>query len=199
MIKSRTSVLLFFNCDFSPTLQNKNMPDFDIRPATEHDLETILEIYNQEVLHGTATWNRTAFDLNYFKIWFKQLKNQNFPVFVVEDRRDQRVAGYACYDQFRSIQDFQHTVEHSVFLNPDYAGQGLGSILLKYLIEEAQAQQLHIMVAAIDSENISSIRLHEKLGFVQSAYMPQVGQKFGQWRDLVLLQLNLEQAEVTAL
>ena len=55
------------------------------------------------------------------------------------------------------------------------------------------------MVAAIDSENISSIRLHEKLGFVQSAYMQQVGQKFGQWRDLVLLQLNLEQAEVTAL
>lgn len=175
------------------------MPDFDIRPATEHDLETILEIYNQEVLHGTATWNRTAFDLNYFKIWFKQLKNQNFPVFVVEDRRDQRVVGYACYDQFRSIQGFQHTVEHSVFLNPDYAGQGLGSSLLKHLIEEAQAQQLHIMVAAIDSENTSSIRLHEKLGFVQSAYMQQVGQKFGQWRDLVLLQLNLEQAEVTAL
>ena len=175
------------------------MHHFQIRHATEHDLETILEIYNQEVLHGTATWNRTAFDLNYFKIWFKQLKNQNFPVFVVEDRRDQRVVGYACYDQFRSIQGFQHTVEHSVFLNPDYAGQGLGSILLKHLIEEAQAQQLHIMVAAIDSENISSIRLHEKLGFVQSAYMPQVGQKFGQWRDLVLLQLNLEQAEVTAL
>ncbi len=182
MIKSRTSVLLFFNCDFSPTLQNKNMPDFDIRPATEHDLETILEIYNQEVLYGTATWNRTAFDLNYFKIWFKQLKNQNFPVFVVEDTQNQVVAGYACYDQFRSIQGFQQTVEHSIFLNPDYAGQGLGSSLLKHLIEEAQAQQLHIMVAAIDSENISSIRLHEKLGFVQSAYMQQVGQKFGQWR-----------------
>lgn len=118
---------------------------------------------------------------------------------MVEDRRDQRVVGYACYDQFRSIQGFQHTVEHSVFLNPDYAGQGLGSSLLKHLIEEAQAQQLYIMVAAIDSENISSIRLHEKLGFVQSAYMQQVGQKFGQWCDLVLLQLNLEQAEVTAL
>ena len=169
------------------------MPDFDIRPATERDLETILEIYNQEVLYGTATWNRTAFDLNYFKIWFKQLKNQNFPVFVVEDTRNQVVAGYACYDHFRSIQGFRQTVEHSIFLNPDYAGQGLGSKLLQYLIEQAQVQKLHIMVAAIDSENTSSIRLHEKLGFVQTAYMPQVGQKFGQWRDLVLLQLNLDQ------
>ena len=79
------------------------------------------------------------------------------------------------------------------FLNPDYAGQGLGSKLLQYLIEQAQVQKLHIMVAAIDSENTSSIRLHEKLSFVQTAYMPQVGQKFGQWRDLILLQLNLDQ------
>jgi phosphinothricin acetyltransferase len=113
---------------------------------------------------------------------------------VVEDTQNQVVAGYACYDQFRSIQGFQQTVEHSIFLNPDYAGQGLGSKLLQYLIEQAQVQKLHIMVAAIDSENNSSIRLHEKLGFVQTAYMPQVGQKFGQWRDLVLLQLNLDQA-----
>src|SRR5690606_37674702 len=102
-----------------------------------------------------------------------------------------------CYDQFRSIQGFQQTVEHSIFLNPDYAGQGLGSKLLQYLIGQAQVQKLHIMVAAIDSENTSSIRLHEKLGFVQTAYMPQVGQKFGQWRDLVLLQLNLDQIQFT--
>lgn len=169
------------------------MHHFQIRHATEHDLVTILEIYNQEVLHGTATWNRTALDLAYFKIWFKQLKNQNFPVFVIEDIPKQVVAGYACYDHFRSIQGFQQTVEHSIFLNPDYAGQGLGSRLLKHLIEEAQAQQLHIMVAAIDSENTVSIRLHEKLGFIQTAYMPQVGKKFGQWRDLVFLQLNLDQ------
>lgn len=170
------------------------MHHFQIRHATEHDLAPILDIYNQEVLHGTATWNRTAFDLTYFKIWFKQLKNQNFPVFVVEDIRDRRLIGYASYDQFRSIQGFQQTVEHSIFLNPDYAGQGLGSTLLQHLIEKAKIQQLHIMVAAIDSENISSIRLHEKQGFIQTAYMPQVGQKFGQWRDLVLLQLNLDQA-----
>ena len=48
------------------------------------------------------------------------------------------------------------------------------------------------MVAAIDHENQASMVLHEKLGFVQTGYMPQVGQKFGQWRDLVLMQLLLD-------
>ncbi len=50
----------------------------------------------------------------------------------------------------------------------------------------------HVMVAAIDHENQASIVLHEKLGFKQTGYMPEVGQKFGKWRDLVLMQLNLD-------
>lgn len=61
------------------------------------------------------------------------------------------------------------------------------------LMEIASRQGMHIMVAAIDSENIASIHLHRKLGFIQTGYMPQVGEKFGQWCDLVLLQLNLDQ------
>ena len=59
------------------------------------------------------------------------------------------------------------------------------------LIHHAQQQKIHVMVAAIDHANQASIVLHEKLGFVQTGYMPQVGQKFGQWRDLVLMQLIL--------
>ena len=54
---------------------------------------------------------------------------------------------------------------------------------------------MHIMVAAIDSENTGSIVLHQQLGFIQTGYMPQVGQKFGQWRDLVLMQLQLSRSK----
>ena len=62
---------------------------------------------------------------------------------------------------------------------------------MQKLIEHARKQNRHVMVAAIDSENSGSIYLHAKLGFQQTGYMPQVGQKFGQWRDLVLMQLIL--------
>ena len=48
------------------------------------------------------------------------------------------------------------------------------------------------MVAAIDHENLGSIKLHEKLGFQHVGYMPQVGRKMGAWRDLVLMQLMFD-------
>lgn len=63
---------------------------------------------------------------------------------------------------------------------------------MQQLIHLATQQHMHMMVAAIDSENRGSIVLHEQLGFIQTGYMPQIGQKFGQWRDLVLMQLQLK-------
>lgn len=164
-----------------------------IRPATVEDLERIGEIYNQEIRSGTATWNYTAHSMAEFQNWFQHLQKHQFPLLVVEDQSSGKVVGYANYDQFRTIQGFYKTVEHSIFLHPDYTGQGLGKQLLLRLIDIAKNQGMHIMVAAIDSENTASIHLHQKLGFVQTGYMPQVGEKFSEWRDLVLMQLNLDQ------
>lgn len=169
------------------------MSAVQIREANEDDLKSIRDIYNQEILNGTATWNHTAMALSDLQTWFKALQDQNNPVLVAEHLPTGKVIGYANYDEFRSIQGFYKTIEHAVFLHPDYTGQGIGKLLLLRLMEIARSQGMHIMVAAIDSENIASIYLHQKLGFIQTGYMPQVGEKFGQWRDLVLLQLNLDQ------
>jgi phosphinothricin acetyltransferase len=47
------------------------------------------------------------------------------------------------------------------------------------------------MVAAIESGNAASIRLHERAGFITTGQMPQVGTKFGRWLDLTFMQLTL--------
>ena len=166
--------------------------DFQIRPAQIQDLEQILNIYNAEILNGTATWNDQEKSLDDFDHWFHNLNAQQFPLFVAEDLKSKRIAGYADYSSFRQITGFKHTVEHSVFIHPDFARQGLGKALMLKLIDHAKQHHIHVMVAAIDHGNKASIVLHEKLGFKQTGYMPEVGQKFGQWRDLVLMQRILE-------
>lgn len=166
---------------------------FKLRPAIADDLEQIMAIFNQEILHGTANWRDEPRSLEQMQQWFARLQQQQFPLIVAQLVGSDQIAGYADYDTFREISGYKHTVEHSVFVDPSYARQGLGKKLMQALIDTAKAQQLHIMVAAIDAENHASIRLHEALGFVQTGLMPQVGQKFGQWRDLALLQLNLDQ------
>ena len=54
------------------------------------------------------------------------------------------------------------------------------------------------MVAIIgDSDNVGSIRLHEKFGFVRVGLLPSVGWKFGRWVDSVLMQRALGQGDAT--
>ena len=51
---------------------------------------------------------------------------------------------------------------------------------------------MHVMVGAIDAENVASIAFHARMGFVETARMPQVGFKFGRWLDLVLMQRQID-------
>ena len=108
-----------------------------------------------------------------------------------------RVLGYATFVPFRgSWPGYRHTVEHSVHVRQDQRGRGLGTALIQALFPLAQAQGVHVMVGAIDASNTGSLRLHARLGFVQTGLMPQVGRKFGRWLDLALVQRTFsERAE----
>ncbi|MDX1724919.1 MAG: GNAT family N-acetyltransferase [Pseudomonas sp.] len=162
-----------------------------IQDATQADLPGILAIYNDAVLNSTAIWNETLVDLANRQAWLAERNAAGFPVLVAHDASGD-VVGYASYGTWRSIEGFRHTVEHSVYVRSDQRGQGLGPLLMQVLIERAQAAGLHLMVAAIESENAASIRLHQRLGFVITGQMPQVGRKFDRWLDLTFMQLILE-------
>lgn len=162
-----------------------------IRPAQLHDIAHIMQIYNAEIEHGVATWNNQPKSLEEYQQWFQHLHDAHFPLFVAEETETQVIVGYAEYSSFRNFNGYHQTVEHAVYIDPKFSRLGLGKALLLKLIEHATTQYKHVMVAAIDAENIASIQLHKALGFKHTGYMPEVGQKFGQWRDLVLMQLNL--------
>lgn len=161
---------------------------FQIRAAHGHDLAQIMAIYNAEILTGTATWNESCKTLEYFQQWFQTLKQHNFPLFVAVDLDTQSIAGYADYAHYSENQGYRFTVEHSVYICPNYFRRGLAKALMQQLIEHAQAHHKHAMVARIDAENIASIQLHLNLGFYQAGFLKQVGYKFGKWRDLVIMQ-----------
>ncbi|BAU76822.1 GNAT family N-acetyltransferase [Metapseudomonas furukawaii] len=162
-----------------------------IRDAGETDLPGILAIYNDAVEHTTAIWNETRVDLANRRDWLAERTAAGFPVLVALNDAGE-VLGYASYGTWRSIEGFRHTVEHSVYVRGDQRGQGLGPALMQALIQRARAAGLHVMVAAIEAENAASIRLHQRLGFVTTGQMPQVGRKFGRWLDLTFMQLILE-------
>lgn len=160
-----------------------------VRAASEADLPAILEIYNDAVLNTTAIWNEQPVDLGNRQAWFSARHAQGYPILVSVENDE--VTGYASFGDWRPFEGFRYSVEHSVYVRSDQRGKGLGPRLMEALIERARTCGKHVMVAAIESGNHASIRLHERQGFIITGQMPQVGIKFGRWLDLTFMQLTL--------
>ncbi len=160
-----------------------------IREATADDLPSILEIVNYEIAHSTSIYDEEPRTLEMQLNWFEEKKQQNFPVFVA--LLDEKVIGFATYGTFRAKSGFRFTVEHSVYVNMEFSGRGIGKQLLETLITFAKAKNLHRMIGCIDAENQSSIAFHEKFGFKKSGILKETGFKFNRWLDLQFMVLDL--------
>ncbi|MEI4472516.1 GNAT family N-acetyltransferase [Frigidibacter sp. MR17.24] len=162
-----------------------------IRDAVDGDAGAIAAIYNDAVETTTAIWNEATVDAANRVAWMVARRQAGFPVLVAVDEHDQ-VLGYASFGDWRAFDGYRGTVEHSVYVRGDCRGGGIGKRLMQALIEAARAMGKHVMVAAIEAGNAGSIALHRALGFTETGRMPEVGQKFGRWLDLVFLQLSLD-------
>jgi phosphinothricin acetyltransferase len=158
-----------------------------IRPATERDLPEILRIYNYAVEHTTAVFEYRPHTIDMRREWFRAKQAASLPVLVAGEGG--AVRGFATYGPFRAWPAYKYSVEHSVYVDPAVHRQGIGSALVRAVLDEARARNLHVVMAGITSDNGVSLRLHERLGFKEVAHIPEVGFKFGRWLDLKLLQI----------
>ncbi|MEN9882129.1 MAG: hypothetical protein RI916_556 [Actinomycetota bacterium] len=160
-----------------------------IRAATASDIAAITSIYNDVIATTNAIYREDTVDVLERMGWFEDKSAHGYPVIVAE--REGEVVGYGVFGSFRFGEGYNHTVEHSVHVAQSHRGRGIGKEILENLIALAREQQRKVMVAAIDSTNLASIKLHASYGFKESARMPHVAQKHGQLLDLVLMQLEL--------
>ena len=161
-----------------------------IEDATDDDLPAVLAIYNQVLATSTAIYREEPATLEERQTWNDTRKKNGYPLLVA--RTDAvRVAGFATFGDFRAWPGYRFTVEHSVHIADGHRGQGIGTALMRVLIERGTAIGKHVMVAGIDADNHGSIRMHERLGFEQTGQLKEVGWKFGRWLDLVFMQRPL--------
>jgi len=172
------------------TAQTNSTMTITIRPATRADLPAILAIYNDAVLHSTASYDLEPSTLEQRAAWFEARVSKGFPVLVAEV--DGLVAAFGAYGPFRDKPGYRYTVEHTIYVEAGRRGQGIGRALLAALIARARATGLHAMVGGIDSENAGSLRFHLALGFVEVARFREVGHKFGRWLDIIFVELILD-------
>ncbi|WP_348797143.1 GNAT family N-acetyltransferase [Flavobacterium adhaerens] len=161
-----------------------------LRPYQTSDTQAILDIINYNILNSTALYDYNIRSYDQQKSILEDKINKKFPVILAE--YDGEIAGFGMYSEFRFREAYKFTVEHSVYVNEDYHGKGIGKVLMAELIQIAKKQKLHTMIAVIDQENQSSIDFHEKFGFKVVGIIKESGYKFDRWLHSVFMQLILE-------
>ena len=165
-------------------------PGIQIRASRESDIAAITEIYAYHVLHGAGSFEIEAPDAEEMARRRFDVVSRGLPYLVAES--ENVVTGYAYATLYRTRVAYRFTLEDSVYVHRDHTGHGIGAALLERLIPACKQWGCKQLVAVIgDSENIASVRLHEKLGFQHCGILRGVGFKFDRWIDTVLMQLSL--------
>ena len=158
-----------------------------IRNAVEGDLPSIAAMLNANILESPYVYAEEPVTLEERRGWLHEHQSAGLPIIVASAEQLNSVVGWGSLSPYRSASGYRHTAEVSVYVAGEAHRQGIGARLLAELLDRACAATLRVLIASIDSANAPSIALFERFGFVERARLPDVGQKFGEWRIQLLL------------
>lgn len=168
-------------------ITTSSLPMITIRLAQATDLDTINDIYNYFILNSAITFDVDPWPMTQRQAWFEHQKSdirQSILVAVANDN----LVGFAYNAPFKSKKAYDSSTELTVYKAPDCALKGVGRALYRHLLSSLKPHHYHRAYAWITTPNEASMKLHENLGFVQAGLMSQVGEKNGQFHDVVLLE-----------
>jgi L-amino acid N-acyltransferase YncA len=170
------------------------MSEVRIRTAEPGDITAIARIYADAVRNGTATFEIEPPDEAEIARRVQALLTNNYPYLVAE--RSGAIAGYAYAGPYHLRPAYRWTVEDSIYLDPQFHGQGIGRLLIRQLLADSEALGFRQMIALVGgSANIGSIALHAGAGFQRIGTLQSVGFKHGRWLDVVMMQRPLGSAD----
>ncbi|EMI51917.1 GNAT family N-acetyltransferase [Rhodopirellula sallentina] len=155
------------------------------------DAGPIRRIYAHYVLHSSATFEEVPPTVSAMQQSIEYVQDRQLPFIVAEF--DGKVVGYSSAKPFYGRSGFFPSVENSIFISPDFAGRGVGSLLMRELIKQCEQRNLMNIIALIGGgdANNGSTRLHEKFGFRRVGQLENCGRKVGEYCSMSIYQLTL--------
>lgn len=154
---------------------------------TQEDWPAVTEIYERGIRTGSAT-----FEVRPPASWQAWCAGKINTCSLVA-RAERQVVGWAALSPFSQRPVYAGVAEVSLYVDTDRLGQGIGSALMKALIERSEAHGIWTLQAKILAENQASQRFHAKFGFRRVGIREKLGKMEygpyeGQWRDVVLME-----------
>lgn len=158
-------------------------------PLTLENLHAVKAIYDWYIKNATATFHTEPITLEQLQE-FIFIDHPLYKSFLIH--ADGELAGYCFLTFHKKRPAYDRTAEISIYLKPEFAGKGIGKAGLKYIEAVAKEVGLKNLVGVITGDNLSSMALFEKAGFIKCAHFKNVGEKFGKVLDVVAYQKEID-------
>ncbi|KAF2658157.1 acyl-CoA N-acyltransferase [Lophiostoma macrostomum CBS 122681] len=183
-----------------------------LRPCCASDIPALTDISNHYILNTVITFALTpTSEVEVQQKWNKVL-GEGCPYIVAENDEHEIVGFSYCVGFQGERKGYRHTVELSLFCHPGYTAQGIGSRLLKKMLDVLQApeqypdfvatpraedEKIRVVIAcmAVDetgwNQGLGLRDFYLKHGFEKVGHLKKVGHKFDRWIDTRYLQLSI--------
>lgn len=153
-----------------------------IETMQQGDWEAVSQIYYEGILTKNATFQ------NEVPTWIEwddsHLKTCRF---VAKNKKE--IIGWVALSPVSKRPVFAGVAEDSIYIKSTYRGKGVATALMETLIKHSEGAGIWTLEAKIFPENVESIALHEKFGFVTVGVRKKIGQMAsGWWRDIVVME-----------
>lgn len=155
--------------------------------AKPSDWEQIKAIYIEGINTRNATFELAENVPDYTQWMQGKVENS---VFVYQTEKG--IQGWASLSHISKRPVYAGVCEVSVYVTVGAVGKGIGTALLKHLVDFAESNNIWTLQAAMFPENAGSMHLHKKQGFREVGTREKMGKRDGKWRDVVLLERRSE-------
>ena len=156
------------------------------RDAIGADLPILLGIYNHYVLTSTATPICDPLTKDEQRRWFETQAIEGLPILVAE--REGSVVGYCHVGRLAPIATFAPALEEHIYLDAGHVSHGLGTLLLRAIIDQVGRLGVRTVIARIDASNETSLHLHRKCGFATVGTVRDIAYKNGTLLSFTIMQ-----------
>ena len=82
----------------------------------------------------------------------------------------------------------RHRAKFSISVRKEYWNQGIGTEMLKRIIEQAKKMKISVIELEVISDNVRGIHLYHKMGFVDIGIYKKFFYVNGMFKDAVVMQ-----------
>ena len=159
-----------------------------IRPGTVDDATAMAEIFNYYVATSDVIFTERQHTEADMRARIEPVIGR-FPFMVAE--QGGKVIGYCFAHLWQPDPVYRYTWELTEYLSPEAVSHGVGSALLKAVVDDCRRMGAHSLISWVTGTNEPCLRMLARVGFERLGCLKQSGFKFGRWHDDVFLQLML--------